>query len=118
MPTDPLYDALLAASADSEARALAARYAPIILFDLREPFLPLAAGYTLFTADAPSPSFLREITLGATDRPPAQLAIEYAIWWDWDIQHLYELEHVWVYLDAAGRVIHAEASWHGGFQPM
>jgi glycerophosphoryl diester phosphodiesterase len=118
MPTDPLHDALLAAPADPAARSLAARYAPIILFDLREPFLPLAAGYTLFTADAPSPSFPREITLGAADRPPAQLVIEYAIWWDWDIQHLYELEHVWVYLDAAGRVIHAEASWHGGFQAM
>jgi len=118
MPADPLYDALLAASADSEARALAARYAPIILFDLHEPFLPLAAGYTLFRADAPSPSFPRVITLDASDRPRAQLAIEYAIWWDWDIQHLYELEHAWVYLDAAGRVIHAEASWHGGFHAM
>jgi glycerophosphoryl diester phosphodiesterase len=118
MAVDPLYDALLAVPIEPEARALAARYAPIILFDQREPFLPLAAGYTLFTADAPSPSFPREITLGATDRPPAQLVIEYAIWWDWDIQHLYELEHVWVYLDAAGQLIHAEASWHGGFQAM
>jgi glycerophosphoryl diester phosphodiesterase len=118
MPTDPLHDALLTTPADPAARALAARYAPIILFDLREPFLPLAAGYTLFPADAPSPSFPRDITLSATDRPPAQLVIEYAIWWDWDIQHLYELEHAWVYLDAVGRVIHAEASWHGGFQAM
>src|SRR6476659_1354011 len=115
MPTDPLHDALLAAPADPAARALAARYAPIILFDLREPFLPLAAGYTLFRADAPSPSFPREITLGATDHPPAELVIEYAIWWDWDIQHLYELEHAWVYLDAARQVINAEASWPGGF---
>ncbi len=118
MRVDPLYAALLAASPDTEARALAARYAPIILFDLREPFLPLAAGYTLLPADAPSPSFPRTIGLGAADRPDAQLAIEYAIWWDWDIQHLYELEHVWVYVDAAGRVIDAEASWHGGFQSM
>ncbi len=118
MPVDSLYDALLAAPADPEARALAARYAPIILFDQCEPFLPLAAGYTLFTADAPSPSFPRAITLDAPDRPPAQLVIEYAIWWDWDIQHLYELEHVWVYLDAAGQLLHAEASWHGGFQAM
>ena len=75
MPVDPLYDALLATPADPEERALAARYAPIILFDQREPFLPLAAGYTLFRADAPSPSFPREISLGATDRPPAQLVI-------------------------------------------
>src|SRR4051794_30079567 len=118
MSVDPLYDALLTAPADPEARALAARYAPIILFDQREPFLPLAAGYTLFRADAPSPSFPREISLGANARLPAQLVIEYAIWWDWDIQHLYELEHVWVYIDTAGQLIHAEASWHGGLQAM
>ncbi|MEO7913229.1 MAG: glycerophosphodiester phosphodiesterase [Roseiflexaceae bacterium] len=118
MSIDQLYDALLAAPVDPEMRALAARYAPIILFDQREPFLPLAAGYTLFTSDAPSLSFPREISLDAVDRPSAQLVIEYAIWWDWDIQHLYELEHVWVYLDAIGQPIHAEASWHGGFQAM
>jgi hypothetical protein len=40
----------------------------------------------------------------------AALAIEYAIWWDWDIGHLYELEHVWVYLDADRQVIRGEAS--------
>jgi glycerophosphoryl diester phosphodiesterase len=118
MTTDPLYAALLAAPDDPTRRALAARYAPIILFDQREPFLPLAAGYTILDADAPSPSFPRAIALGAADRPAAQLAIEYAIWWDWDIQHLYELEHVWVYVDAAGHVVHAEASWHGGFHAL
>jgi glycerophosphoryl diester phosphodiesterase len=118
MPADPLCDALLAEPADPTTRAIAARYAPIIVFDQREPFLPLAAGYTLFQAAAPSPSFRRDVLLHAPDRPPAQLVIEYAIWWDWDINHLYELEHVWVFVDAAGRVVHAEASWHGGFQTM
>ena len=92
---------------------LATRYAPIIKFDAREPFLPAAVGYTIFRADAPSPSFPRQIELGN-----AALAIEYAVWWDWDIQHLYELEHVWVYLDEAGQVIRAEASWHGGYSEM
>ena len=43
------------------------------------------------------------------------LAIEYAIWWDWDIGHLYELEHTWTYVGADGRVVFAEASWHGGY---
>jgi glycerophosphoryl diester phosphodiesterase len=118
MPADPLYQALLAESTDSDLRGLALRYAPIMLFDRREPFLPLAAGYTIFDADAPSPSFPRQVLLRAPDRPAAQRVIEYAIWWDWDIQHLYELEHVWVYIDSAGRVVHAEASWHGGFQAM
>ena len=40
--------------------------------------------------------------------------VEYALWTDWDIQHLYELEHVWSYVDRNGRLVHAEASWHGG----
>jgi putative hydrolase of the HAD superfamily len=44
--------------------------------------------------------------------------IEYAIWWDWDIQHLYELEHVWVHLDAAEAVVAVEASAHGRPIPM
>ena len=118
MTADSLYARLLAGSPDSAPRALAARYAPIILFDRREPFLPLVAGYTVFDADARSPSFPRDVLLRAPDRPPAQLVIEYAIWWDWDIQHLYELEHVWVAVDPAGQVIDAEASWHGGFQSM
>ncbi len=98
-------------------RDLAARYAPLIHFDRHEPFLPLAAGYTIFTTDADSPSFPRRITLRGSDRAPAAFAIEYAIWWDWDIGHLYELEHTWTYVDAAGRVVFAEASWHGGFAP-
>jgi glycerophosphoryl diester phosphodiesterase len=101
-----------------EDHALAARYAPVIRFDEREPFLPLAAGYTVFRAPAPSPSFSRRIAPLADDGPPAAIAIEYAIWWDWDIQHLYELEHVWVYVDDAGRVVHCEASAHGGYSAM
>jgi glycerophosphoryl diester phosphodiesterase len=118
MPTDVLYQGLLSESPDSDDRALAARYAPIILFDRQEPFLPLAAGYTIFRSDAPSPSFSRQVLLHAPERPAAQLVIEYAIWWDWDIQHLYELEHVWVSVDAGGQVVHADASWHGGMHAM
>ena len=41
--------------------------------------------------------------------------IEYAIYWDYDIQHLYELEHVWVYIDHEGKVIDCEASFHGKY---
>jgi glycerophosphoryl diester phosphodiesterase len=120
MTADLMYDALLALPLDPQTRALAARYAPIIRFDAREPFLPLAAGITLFTADGPSPSFTRTVSLAAPapGAQPAALAIEYAIWWDWDIGHLYELEHVWVYIDAAGNLLRCEASAHGGFAPM
>lgn len=97
------------------ARQLAARYSPLIRFDRHEPFFPLAVGYTLFTADGDSPSFPRRVELAGPGHPPASLAIEYAIWWDWDIQHLYELEHTWTFLSPDGRVVYAEASWHGGY---
>lgn len=99
----------------SSERELAARYAPIIYFDRNEPFLPLVVGYTVFRRDGESPSFPRRIELSGSDHAPAVVAIEYAIWWDWDIQHLYELEHAWTYVGADGSVVFAEASWHGGY---
>jgi glycerophosphoryl diester phosphodiesterase len=97
---------------------LATRYAPILKFDANEPFLPLLVGYTVFRESARSPSFPRRIELTKPGQPQAAIAIEYAIWWDWDIGHLYELEHVWVFLGANGQVIRAEASWHGGYHDM
>ncbi len=100
--------------AAAEERDLALRYLPRLYFDRHEPFLPLVVGYTLFRRDAPSPSFPRQIVLP----PGAALAVEYAIWWDWDIQHLYELEHVWVYADPAGRIVEVEASRHGQYEAM
>ncbi len=100
-----------------EAQALAARYAPVLRFDAREPFLPLAAGYTIFHESGASPSFRQGYTIDLS-QSPAKFAIEYAIWWDWDIGHLYELEHVWVYVGTDARVVRVEASWHGEFHTM
>jgi glycerophosphoryl diester phosphodiesterase len=117
---DPLLSVLLNVSQNEEERALAARYAPILRFDRNEPFCPLAVGYTILHHNAPSPSFRQgyELDLAPDGEPPASLVIEYAIWWDWDIGHLYELEHVWVYVDQQGRVVRGEASWHGGLHDM
>lgn len=61
-------DNLPSSAQDDEERALAAKYAPVIRFDAREPFLPLAAGYTIFRADADSPSFPRRIELSPASR--------------------------------------------------
>jgi glycerophosphoryl diester phosphodiesterase len=112
--------ALSSAPQDTAERDLAARYAPLLRLDANEPFLPLAAGYTIFRRSEASPSFQRGrmIDLAPDGEPPAALAIEYAIWWDWDIGHLYELEHAWVYVDGAGSIVRAEASWHGGHHDM
>ena len=93
---------------------LALRHAPVICFDAREPFKPAVVGYTVFRRSAASESFPRKLEIAGD----IACAIEYAIWWDWDIQHLYELEHAWVYLDADGDLIAAEASWHGRFNRM
>jgi len=116
LPLTPLFDV----PQNPADRALAARYAPILRFDAREPFLPLATGYTIFRETGESPSFRqgRKIDLAPPDGPRAEFAIEYAIWWDWDIGHLYELEHIWVYVGADGRVVRAEASWHGDFHAI
>lgn len=81
---------------------------PVLRFDKNEPFLPLAVGYTVITKPQKSPSSKFEFD------PDGGTIIEYAIWWDWDIQHLYELEHIWVYLDAEGQLSKVEASAHGG----
>ncbi len=89
-------------------------YTPIIYLDEREPFPPTRVGYTILTQSQASPSFQRFIEI----EPPATCAIEYAIWSDWDIGHLYELEHVWVYLDAAQTIVGCEASWHGFYHSM
>jgi HAD superfamily hydrolase (TIGR01549 family) len=92
---------------------LATRYAPIILLDEAEPFPPVAVGYTIFRQPTESPSFPRRLECSVNDVPPWALAIEYAVWSDWDIGHLYELEHVWTYVGNDGNVVWVEASWHG-----
>jgi FMN phosphatase YigB (HAD superfamily) len=91
---------------------LAGRHLPILRLDAREPYRPTHAGYTVFRAPGQSPSskFLVE--------PRDALTIEYAVWYDWDIGHLYDLEHVWVHLDGAGEVIAIEASAHGRRETM
>ncbi|AFH60299.2 hypothetical protein ACVNS2_06365 [Paenibacillus caseinilyticus] len=91
---------------------LAAAYAPVMLLDEQEPFVPVRCGVTLFEASGPSPSFRRELRF---DPAEVSSVIEYAVYWDYDIGHLYDLEHVWVYLGHQGEVVRCEASFHGKF---
>ncbi len=86
---------------------LAMRHRPVFQLDANEPFAPVALGYTLYREPAKSVSSKFRI------RPGKGTVIEYAIWYDWDIQHLYDLEHVWVHLDAEGAVVTVKASRHG-----
>ncbi len=98
--------------------ALVLRHAPIVWFDDAEPFLPQAVGYAVLREPGHSPTFERFLHLELPGGRRAAAVIEYALWTDWDIQHLYELEHVWAYVDDAGRLLHAEASWHGEWAPL
>ncbi len=99
---------------NDEDYQLAIKYAPRIRFDVREPFLPSVVGYTIFRETAESPSFPRKIDVS----DDVAFVIEYAVWWDWDIGHLYELEHIWVYVNHDGDIVAGDASWHGGQHPM
>ena len=93
-------------------RELAERHRPILRFDRSEPYFPVRIGYSVFRWPDQSPS--SKFTI----EPRGAVAIEYAIYYDWDIGHLYDLEHVWVHLDAEGAVAVVEASAHGRREPM
>lgn len=95
-------------------KELADRYSPTLHFDEKEPFFPVHVGVTVF--DKPgerSPSMLKR----TIDFDPEQVkfALEYAIYFDYDIGHAYELEHFWVFVGHVGEVVDAEASFHGDY---
>jgi len=89
------------------------KYSPAIYFDEQEPFYPVRIGMTRFDRPGPSPSVRgRNIEF---DMDMVSFALEYAIYFDYDIGHLYELEHFWVYVGKDGSVVRAEASFHGDY---
>lgn len=92
-------------------RELALRFLPHFCRDNREPFPIEAVGYSVLRADGKSPSSPRNLCLGQK----AALILEYAVFFDFDIQHLYDLEHVFIYLNDAGEAVGVEASFHGWF---
>jgi hypothetical protein len=89
---------------------LAKQYSPIMHFDEREPFYPVRIGVTVLEPNSSSPSFNRRFEQLDSQ---VEYVIEYAIYWDYDIEHLYDLEHIWVYVAKDGRVADCEASFHG-----
>lgn len=91
---------------------LAARYQPQLMLDEHEPYQPYAYGWTIFREPGQSPSSKFAIA------PTGAFAVEYAIFYDWDIGHLYDLEHIWVHVAGDGAVVKVEASSHGGRKPM
>ena len=89
-------------------------YASIIFMDENEPFEIKKVGYSEYTTDGcRSVSFNRSFDFGLFEG--TERVLEYAYYFDYDIQHLYDLEHIWIYLDQNGDVVGAEGSYHGRF---
>ena len=91
---------------------LALRHAPIIHYDAADTIPLRAVGYTVFHETAPSRSFpgrLAEVPEGAA------FTVEYACYFDYDIGHMYDLEHVWVTVGRDGAVLDAQGSFHGKY---
>ena len=92
-------------------QTLVLHYQPHIYLDWLDPFPIRWIGYTIFTQKGLSPSWP-----GLALDPQASGAaaiIKYAIYFDYDIQHLYELEHIWVAVDQSGAVTDCWCSFHG-----
>ena len=93
---------------------LAIEYAPIIFMDKKEPFPIKKVGFTEYHVNGcRSNSFNRSFDFGNFEG--AVRVLEYAYYLDYDIQHLYDLEHIWVYLNGDGAVVGGEGSYHGRF---
>ncbi len=89
-------------------------YAPIIFMDKKEPIKIKKVGYEIYNENgAGSKSFNR--TFDFENFKGAVKVIEYAYYLDYDIQHLYDLEHIWIYVDKAENIVGAEGSYHGRF---
>ena len=94
---------------------LVLRYAPEIYSDEHETIPIRAVGYSIVRENCVSESFPKRniLTGGQT-----AFVIEYAYYWDYDIQHMYDLEHIWVHVGQDGTVLGADGSFHGGFTPL
>ncbi|WP_051545292.1 hypothetical protein [Butyrivibrio sp. MC2021] len=89
-------------------------HAPILYMDEREPFSIRKVGYEVYEEDgAGSVSFNRKFDF--QNYKGTVKVIEYAYYLDYDIQHLYDLEHIWIYMDEDENMVGAEGSYHGRF---
>jgi len=71
-----LLDTLTALDRGDEERELAARAAPVIMFDAKEPFFPVKVGYTIAERLQPSPSFPRALDPYVDEERTASKVIE------------------------------------------
>lgn len=96
---------------DSATKKLVLQYRPLIFKDENEPFPIRYIGCTVFRGCGRSRSFPKWVVDPAAHG--LECIIEYAIYYDYDIQHLYDLEHIWVGVDSDGEVKDCWCSFHG-----
>ncbi len=96
---------------DEQLRELILRYQPYVYKDKLDPFPIRFVGCTVFTEKMRSASFPKWVVDPAEEG--AKMIIEYAVYYDYDIQHMYDLEHIWVAIDTVGNVIDCWCSFHG-----
>ncbi len=96
---------------DEQVRALILRYQPYIYKDKLDPFPIRFVGCTVFSERTHSESFPKWVVDPAEEG--AKWIIEYAVYYDYDIQHMYDLEHIWVAVDEKEKVIDCWGSFHG-----
>lgn len=94
-------------------REIAIKYLPYFVADTLEPFSIEGIGYTIFQGGIGDSDSCRRVY--EIDSAKCKYMIEYAIFYDFDIQHLYDLEHVFVYVGLQDEIIDVEASFHGKF---
>ena len=90
---------------------LALSYAPILHTDAAETIPVRAVGYTVFRTAAASASFPKRRIEPEADG----LVIEYAFYFDYDVEHMYDLEHIWVFVRPDGTLRDAQGSYHGKY---
>ncbi|MDD3279755.1 MAG: glycoside hydrolase family 38 C-terminal domain-containing protein [Lachnospiraceae bacterium] len=107
-----LFGASRSESKEDADKKLAKYFLPSLFQDKKEPFAIKGIGYTIFRESKDSISSGRTIKLGEHAH---DMCIEYAIYYDYDIQHLYDLEHIWIYLDKKYKISGCETSFHGAY---
>lgn len=96
---------------DTKMKELILRYQPYIYKDQLDPFPIRYIGCTIFSEKKRSDSFPKWVVDPAGEG--AKAIIEYAVYYDYDIQHMYDLEHIWVAIDDEENVIDCWGSFHG-----
>lgn len=81
--------------------SVARKLAPLLMLDRAEPFRPETVAVTAAVAHEESQAFPGAMLVV----PEGGVCVEYTIWWNGNIRHLYGLEHAWI------RAVEEDGRW-------